>query len=92
MRRLWSVRIAAMGLPEILELTVLPAGLSIVRLLHFGPPLVSWIPRSGLHYLCLPFLAWAAIRFYPLEAARATLVVGGIAIFGSPQGYGLFAN
>jgi integral membrane sensor domain MASE1 len=82
----------SMGLTELFEATVLLTGLSIVCVLNFGPPVVHWIPRSGLHYLCLPFLAWAAIRFCPLEAAGATLVLGGFAMWGSLHGYGLFAN
>jgi integral membrane sensor domain MASE1 len=82
----------SLRLAELSELTVLLAGLSIVCVLNFGPPIFAWIPRSGLHYLCVPFLAWAAFRFCPLEAAGASIVVGGFAMWGSLHGYGLFAS
>jgi integral membrane sensor domain MASE1 len=82
----------SLHLAELSELTVLLAGLSVVCVLNFGPPIFAWMPRSGLHYLCVPFLAWAAFRFCPLEAAGASLVVGGFAMWGSLHGYGLFAS
>ena len=82
----------SLGLAELLEVSILLVGLSIVCALNFGPPLLSWIPRSGLHYLCIPFLAWAALRFCPLEAAGATMLLGGFALWGSLHGFGIFAD
>lgn len=82
----------SLELPELLEAAVLLIGLSIVCVLNFGPPVVSWIPRAGLLYLCLPFLAWSALRFCPLEAAGATFLMGGFAIWGSVHGYGPYGN
>jgi len=77
---------------ELLEATVLMVGLIIVCILNFGPPLASWMPRAGLLYLCLPFVVWAALRFCPLEASGATLVLSGLAMWGSLHGYGPYAN
>jgi len=82
----------ALGARELAEFTLLLAGLSIICVLNFGPPVVAWIPRSGLHYLCAPFLAWAAVRFCPLEASGATLVLSAFAMWGSLHGFGLFAT
>ncbi len=82
----------SLGLSELLEATVLLVGLIIVCVLNFGPPLLPWFPRAGLLYLCLPFLAWSALRFCPLEAAGATLLMGGFAIWGSVHGYGPYGN
>jgi hypothetical protein len=42
--------------------------------------------------LCAPFLVWSALRFCPLEAAGATLVMGGFAMWGSLHGLGPFEN
>src|SRR5215472_4776989 len=74
------------------EIVALLVGLCVICVLNFGPPLISWMPRSGLHYLCVPILAWIAVRYCPLEASGATLLMGGFAMWGSLHGYGLFAN
>jgi integral membrane sensor domain MASE1 len=82
----------SLGLSELFEATLLLMGLSIVCVLNFGPVLASWIPRAGLLYLCVPFLAWSALRFCPLEAAGTALLMGGFAIWGSIHGYGPYGN
>ena len=82
----------SLSLAEHFELTLLMAGLAVVCVLIFGPPTVAWIPRSGLIYLCAPFLVWSALRFCPLEAAGATLIVSGFALWGSLHGYGPYGN
>ena len=82
----------SLSLIEFFEVTALLAGLSFACVLNFGPPLVSWIPRSGLYYLCVPFVVWSAIRFCPLEASGTALVLGGFTMWGSLHGYGLFAH
>jgi integral membrane sensor domain MASE1 len=89
---LFGHRHHSLSLAELLEVSILLVGLSIVCILNFGPPLLSWMPQSGLHYLCIPFLAWAALRFCPLEAAGATMVFGGFALWGSLHGFGIFAD
>jgi diguanylate cyclase (GGDEF)-like protein len=49
-------------------------------------------PRNyPLEYLCIPFLIWAAIRFGQREAATATALLSGIAIWGTLKGLGPFA-
>ena len=80
------------GLAEPLEITALIAGLSIMCVLNFGHQPISWIPANGLLFLCAPFLVWSALRFCPLEAAGATLVMGGFAMWGSLHGLGPFEN
>jgi two-component system, NarL family, sensor histidine kinase FusK len=80
------------GLAEPLEITALIAGLSLTCVLNFGHQPVSWIPGNGLLFLCAPFLVWSALRFCPLEAAGATLVMGGFAMWGSLHGLGPFEN
>jgi len=80
------------GLAEPLEITALIAGLSIMCVLNFGHQPISWIPANGLLFLCAPFLVWSALRFCPLEAAGATLVMGGFTMWGSLHGLGPFGN
>jgi integral membrane sensor domain MASE1 len=80
------------GLVERLEIAALIAGLSVMCVLNFGERPMSWIPGNGFLFLCAPFLVWAAIRFCPLEAAGAILVMGGLATWGSLHGLGPFEN
>ncbi|HUI50941.1 MAG TPA: MASE1 domain-containing protein [Terriglobales bacterium] len=77
---------------DLVEIVLLLLALCVVCVLNFGPPLISWMPRSGLHYLCVPILAWIAVRYCPLEASGAALLMGGFAMWGSLHGYGLFAH
>jgi integral membrane sensor domain MASE1 len=80
------------GLAEPVEITALIAGLSLMCALNFGHQPISGIPGNGLLFLCAPFLVWSALRFCPLEAAGATLVMGGFAMWGSLHGWGPFQN
>jgi diguanylate cyclase (GGDEF)-like protein len=43
-----------------------------------------------LEYLCMPFLAWAALRFGRRESSVAMLIFSGIAIWGTLCGFGPF--
>src|ERR687887_659089 len=45
-----------------------------------------------LDYLCVPILVWAAFRFGPREAATATVLLSGIALWGTLHGNGPFAR
>jgi signal transduction histidine kinase/ActR/RegA family two-component response regulator len=49
-------------------------------------------PRAGMELLLSPFLVWACLRFEQRGAARATLVITGIAVWATIQGYGPFAR
>jgi integral membrane sensor domain MASE1 len=89
---LFRHRHPSLDIVELLEATVLLVGLIIVCILNFGPPLAAWVPRAGLLYLCLPFVVWAALRFCPLEASGATLIMSGLAMWGTLHGYGPYAN
>ncbi len=49
-------------------------------------------PRNyPLEYLCVPFLIWAALRFGQREAATITVLLSGVAIWGTLRGVGPFA-
>jgi diguanylate cyclase (GGDEF)-like protein/PAS domain S-box-containing protein len=48
--------------------------------------------KYPLEFLCILPILWAAYRFGPRHATTATLVVSSIALWGTLQGYGPFAN
>jgi integral membrane sensor domain MASE1 len=56
----------------------------------------GWVPLTvkdyPLDYLCVPILVWAAFRFGPREAVTATVLLSGIAIWGTLHGLGPFAR
>jgi PAS domain S-box-containing protein len=79
-------------LSELVEMGVLLVGLSIVCVISFGPAGVFTDRVNTPLFLCVPFLVWAGIRFCPLEAAGACIVLCGFATWGSLHGYGPFSN
>ena len=75
---------------ELIEVSALLIGLSVVCVISFGPAGVFTDRIDTPLFLCVPFLVWAAIRFCPLEAAGACIVLCGFATWGSLHGYGPF--
>lgn len=56
----------------------------------------GWMPLKAknypLDYLCIPILVWAAFRFGQRETATATVLLSGIAIWGTLRGFGPFVR
>jgi PAS domain S-box-containing protein len=77
-------------LSELIEVSVLLVGLSVVSVISFGPAGVFTDRVDTPLFLCVPFLVWVGIRFCPLEAAGACIVLCGFATWGSLHGYGPF--
>jgi len=77
-------------LSELIEVSVLLIGLSVVCVISFGPAGIFTDRVDTPLFLCVPFLVWAGIRFCPLEAAGACIVLCGFATWGSLHGYGPF--
>jgi PAS domain S-box-containing protein len=77
-------------LSELIEVSALLIGLSIVCVISFGPAGVFTDRVDTPLFLCVPFLVWVGIRFCPLEAAGACIVLCGFATWGSLHGYGPF--
>ena len=75
-----------------LEAALLLASLLGVGLSIFGGWLPAGMETSPLEFFCLPFVLWAAFRFTPREAATATALVSGIAIWGTLRGFGPFVR
>ena len=82
----------SLGVRGTVEIIVLLAGLLAVCVVNFGPSGILPIPSSGIEYFCIPFLFWAGLRFCPLEASGAALLVGSFATWGSLHGFGPFSN
>jgi PAS domain S-box-containing protein len=82
-----------LGTRERLELSALVISLIAVCLTVFGP-LSSLVPQKQLlqPWMCIPFLLWAGFRFCQLEAAGTTLLLFGMAIWGTLHGYGPFVT
>ena len=78
---------------ELLELSVLLLSLITVCLTIFGP-LSAYFEQKQLlmPWMCVPFLIWAGFRFCQLEAAGTSLLLFGIAIWGTLHGYGPFVT
>jgi PAS domain S-box-containing protein len=77
---------------ELAEMGALLAGLSIMCVISFGPAGIFTDRVDTPLFLCVPFLVWVGIRFCPLEASGACLVLCGFATWGSVHGYGPFNN
>lgn len=86
---LWSTRPVRLWTGRISEPAVLFLGLMLIGLGVFG----GLIPSTATDYplfLCIPFLLWAAFRFTQRQAATATMLLSGIAIWGTLYGFGPF--
>lgn len=59
-------------------------------LMVFGGRLPISTANYPVSYAVLPLIVWAAFRFGPQGAATATLLLSGIALWGTLQGFGPF--
>jgi diguanylate cyclase (GGDEF)-like protein/PAS domain S-box-containing protein len=75
---------------RVLEGLALVAVLLLVGFVVFGG--APYGPARSLSFLSLPVLLWAAFRFDPREAATATALLSGIAVWGCVRGAGPFAS
>lgn len=73
------------------EFAALILGLGLVAEIVFCGLLFPAARSYPLEYLCIPFLLWVALRFGQREAAVATLLLSGIAIWGTIHRFGPFA-
>ena len=74
------------------ELAALVMGLVMAGQVVFGGLFYSVPSNYPLEYLCIPFLIWAAFRFSQRETATATLVLAGVALWGTLRGFGPFVR
>src|SRR5258708_5420468 len=77
---------------QIIELTLLFAGLFFTTWIVFGGRFHSEVKNYPLEYICIPFLIWAAFRFGRRKAATATCVLAGLATWGPLHGFCPFSS
>ena len=77
---------------QIIELTLLFAGLFFTTWIVFGERFHSEVKNYPLEYICFPFLIWAAFRFGRRKAVTATCVLAGIATWGTLHEFGPFSR
>jgi PAS domain S-box-containing protein len=78
---------------EAVELCIMLVSLIAVCLTVFGPLSVHFHQQQLLQeWMCMPFLLWAGFRFCQVEASGTTLLLFGLAIWGTFHGYGPFAS
>jgi diguanylate cyclase (GGDEF)-like protein len=86
---LWSTRPVTHWVPRFYEAAGLLLGLVLIGLIVFGGLIPSTLTSYPL-FLCIPFLLWAAFRFTQRQAATATVMLSGIATWGTLKGFGPF--
>jgi diguanylate cyclase (GGDEF)-like protein len=93
---IWSanprVRLTRGDAAKSVEAVALLVCLGLISLALFGGLLPPGITHYPLEFLCVPTLLWAAYRFSPRGVATATLVLAGIALWGTRYGYGPFTD
>jgi len=90
---LWSVRPRSLWpWPRMVEAAALFSGLLFVGLIIFGQLFQTTNEHYPVEYACVPFLVWAAFRFGPRKASTCLVLLSGIAIFGTLNGFGPFAR
>lgn len=77
---------------RMVELCLLTSLLVLVALATFGGLSPMSLTNSPLEFVVVPLVVWAAYRFGQREAASVTLVLSGIAVWGTIQGYGPFVR
>ncbi len=88
---LWSARPrAAWKKGQAAEGVLLLVSLLLVAGFVFAGLSPAATKNYPLEFLCLPLLVWAAFRFSQREAATASVVIAGVAIWGTLSGLGPF--
>ncbi|HEV3443420.1 MAG TPA: MASE1 domain-containing protein [Gemmataceae bacterium] len=74
------------------EAAALLALVALAAALVFGGRLDTTVSHSPLEYVMFPFIIWAALRFGQPGTTAATLVIAGVAVWGTANGLGPFAG
>lgn len=87
----WSgQRYRPWNLPQALEFALLLSLLVVLGEAVFGQAAPASLRGYLFTYLCLPLLFWAAFRFGEREMMTATCTLGGVVMWDTLHGYGLF--
>lgn len=77
---------------KLVELFALLISLYLSARIVFGGILPDRYQNYPLEFLCVPILIWAALRFRQRKAATAVLLLSGLAIQGTLDGFGPFVR
>lgn len=89
---IWSRKPARPSRTELLEGAALILYLFLVSHVVFGDSFAFSTERLPISFLCIPFLVWAAARFTPHVTTAAILVLTGVGLNGTFNGYGPFVR
>ncbi|MEW6543276.1 MAG: MASE1 domain-containing protein [Nitrospirota bacterium] len=90
---LWSQSpIVRWGREQALEAAAILVALVAVGLAVFGGWSGGSVSKDPLEFLSIPILVWVAFRFGQRETAAATVLLAGIAVWGTLQGVGPFTR
>jgi PAS domain S-box-containing protein len=88
---LWAARPRFSTIPKRLAEAALLLGLTmLIAFAVFGGWRLIGTGNDPLEFLILPVLIWSAFRFGQRESATLSLVLAGVAIWGTLSGYGPF--
>ena len=74
------------------EAVILLLATCVLGAIAFGESFASATKNYPLEFICFPPIVWAAFRFGQREAATTSLLVSGIAIWGTLRGFGPFVR
>jgi two-component sensor histidine kinase/integral membrane sensor domain MASE1 len=77
---------------QTVEAVLVLLAVGLVGLFVFTGLLPAGLQHQPLEFLCIPLLIWTAFRFGPREATTATVILAGMAIWGTLSGFGPFAR
>jgi len=77
---------------KVLEAGAVSVATALAGLAVFGGVLPLSVQHHPVDFLCVPFVGWAALRLSPRMAATAMLLLSAVAVWGTVNGYGPFAN
>jgi diguanylate cyclase (GGDEF)-like protein len=77
---------------QLVEMITLVACMVLVGEVVFCGLFIPELRGHPVEYLCIPFLLWAALRFGQKEAISTTMMLSGIAAWGTIRGFGPFAS
>jgi diguanylate cyclase (GGDEF)-like protein len=77
---------------QLVEMITLLVCMILAGEIVFCGLLIPELKGHPVEYLCIPFLLWAALRFGQKEAIATTVMLSGIAAWGTIRGFGPFAS
>lgn len=77
---------------RVLEAAAVGLATALAAVAVFGGLLPMSVNHQPVDFMCIPFVGWAALRLSPRVAATAMLLLSVVAVWGTVNGYGPFAD